>query len=386
MFRLFRRRKKEDVKMKKVSPEVTPSISEESPVSTEDLDTSTKSLFEIKEQTFEEKFAKLVHISPELSIDESESPEAVNEILPFIQHILDQNSTYSSFISPEIISSGSETLIQEIPEDFPSLRKEIQPASLAERIEGALFSVGRPIHTSELIENFEEDSPTIKRMLRKVSRKRRKSSAIVIEEISKERWVMQLNPVYHEFFQSIKPEFFLQPAERRVLTEIAYRQPISLGLLKKIITGIGPIKINEICQKLESNGFVLSEQKARSKIYISTPKFAKSFGFDAESRRLKLQMLWRLKRLMGEYEDDEEPEEELDDKKAEALVEDDESIEKVEGIQEEIENGESEKEKMVLEDTSLPENSDTQPITPIIDGNDDPTDISERIWEIGEEE
>jgi chromosome segregation and condensation protein ScpB len=386
MFRLFRRRKKEDVEKKKDPPDITPSKSEESPVSTEDLDTSTKSLFEIKEQTFEEKFAKLVHISPELSIDESESPEAVNEILPFIQHILDQNSTYSSFISPEIISSGSETLIQEIPEDFPSLRKEIQPASLAERIEGALFSVGRPIHTSELIENFEEDSPTVKRMLRKVSRKRRKSSAIVIEEISKERWVMQLNPVYHEFFQSIKPELFLQPAERRVLTEIAYRQPISLGLLKKLITGIGPIKINEICQKLESNGFVISEQKARSKIYTSTPKFAKSFGFDAESRRLKLQMLWRLKRLMGEYEDDEEPEEELDDKEAEALVEDDESVERVEGIQEEIENGESEKEKMVLEATSLPENSDTQPITPIIDGNDDPTDTSDRIWEIGEEE
>ena len=36
-----------------------------------------------------------------------------------------------------------------------------------------------------------------------------------------------------------------------MLTEIAYRQPISLALVKKMVTGIGPIKVTEICQKLE---------------------------------------------------------------------------------------------------------------------------------------
>jgi hypothetical protein len=77
-----------------------------------------------------------------------------------------------------------------------------------------------------------------------------------------------------------------------------------------MVLGIGPIKVTEICQKLEDNGFVLSEKRSRSLIYTSTPKFAKAFGFDNESRRLKLQMLWRLKRLMGDFEAEEPKDEE----------------------------------------------------------------------------
>ena len=100
-----------------------------------------------------------------------------------------------------------------------------------------------------------------------------------------------------------------------------------------MVTGIGPIKVTEICQKLEDNGFVLSEKRSRSLIYTSKPKFARSFGFDNESRRLKLQMLWRLKRLMGDFEaeepEDEEdvsPEKEEEEKESEIIQEGSSSV------------------------------------------------------------
>lgn len=386
MFRLFRRKKKKSVEKKEDPSEITPSQAEISPIESEDSEVPDKPLYEIKEQAFEEKFAKLIHLTPEESLDESKSLEPVSEILPFIQNVLNQNSSFSSFISPQIITSdSSEAPSQELTEEYIPHRKELQPISLEERIEGALFSIGRPIHTRELIENFEEDSPTIKRALRKTSRKRRKSSAIVIEEISKERWVMQLNPIYHEFFQSISPELFLLPSERRVLTEIAYRQPISLGLLKKLITGIGPIKINEICKKLESSGFVESEKKARSLIFTSTPKFAKSFGFDDESRRLKLQMLWRLKRLMGEYDVEEEPdEEEVAEEQPEVS-----SVESGDLIKEQSEEEllkAPESSQIVSEDPVEQQDQEIHEIAPSLGRDEGSDDVQVMIKEIGEEE
>jgi chromosome segregation and condensation protein ScpB len=386
MFRLFRRKKKKGVEKKEDPSEITPSHAEISPIVSEDSEVPDKPLYEIKEQAFEEKFAKLIHLTPEESLDEEKLIEPVSEILPFIQNVLNQNSSFSSFISPQIITSdSSKAPSQEVTEEYISHRKELQPISLEERIEGALFSIGRPIHTRELIENFEEDSPTIKRALRKTSRKRRKSSAIVIEEISKERWVMQLNPIYHEFFQSISPELFLLPSERRVLTEIAYRQPISLGLLKKLITGIGPIQINEICKKLESNGFVQSEKKARSLIFTSTPKFAKSFGFDDESRRLKLQMLWRLKRLMGDYDMEEEPdEEEISEEQPEVS-----SVESVDLIEEQSEEElikAPESVHIVSEDTVEQQDQEIHEIAPSLGKDEGSDEVQVMIKEIGEEE
>ena len=314
MFRLFRRKKKEDAKEsveeevpveeviegKSVSPATTTSDEFEDQV-------EETPVFEIKETPFEDKFAHLAHILPESFLEEEPLTEE-HIILPFIKNIIENDASFSGFISPQVLSNFTSGETQPREEEYVPSRRELAPASLEERIEGALFSVGRPIHSSELIEDFEEDSPTIKRAIRKLSRKRKRTSAIVVEEISKDRWVMQLNPIFHEFFQSLEPELFLLPDERRVLTEIAYRQPISLALVKKMVTGIGPIRVTEICRKLEENSFVISEERARSIIFTSTPKFAKSFGFDNESRRLKLQMLWRLKRLMGDFEA-EEPEE-----------------------------------------------------------------------------
>ena len=309
MFRLFRRKKKETPKKKIEEKEDRRGSSEIKPSESisEETNESMDPIYDVKETPFEEKFGQIAKILPESLLDEEDLLKNQQTMLPIVESVVDQNDSIFSFISPQIIRRPS-TTPSSVSDNIHLLQKDLTPVSLEERIEGALFSVGRPIHISEIIDNFDEDSPTIKRATRRLSRKKKRNSALIIQEISKDRWVMQLNPIFHEFFQSLAPDLFLSTSERRVLTEIAYRQPISLALVKKMVTGIGPIKITEICHKLEDSGFVLSEKRSRSLIYTSTPKFARAFGFDNESRRLKLQMLWRLKRLMGDFEE-EEPEE-----------------------------------------------------------------------------
>lgn len=343
MFRLFRRRKKDKKKEKTVEEEIesktavlpqTPEIVEkpqDSPrLSTEDIS--------ITEIPFEERFAAIPKIVTEPIPDTPSEP--IDDFLPFVETVASSEDSIFSFVSPELLQSQLET-----EQVIPSISKlaELPPVTLEEKIEGALFSIGRPIHATELIESLQEESPLVKRTLRKVARQRKKSSPIVIEEISRDRWVLQLNPIYHEFFQSIVSEKFLTPEERRILTEIAYRQPISLAMVKKIVRKIGPVKITEICHNLEERGYLVSEKRARSIVYNSTPKFANDFGFDDESRRLKLQMLWRLKRLMGDYEEEPEEEELEEQLKEEEEEEKEEEEEGENQIDEKIETAEESK-------------------------------------------
>ena len=330
MFRFFRRRKKDkpiQEKKEEVSaPETTVSrsISEDQPILPE---------YKIPEATFEEKFKNMSKFLSETLPDDSIIQEPIvsfSPLVPLIEKIYDQEDSVYSFISPQVlVEKNSESSTEHLPifysrEDFPSI-------TLEEKLEGALFSIGRPIHTDELIETLGGESPVIKRAIRKIHRKHKKSSPIILTEISKDRWVLQLNPIYYEFFATYLPERFMEEPERRILTEIAYRQPISIALVKKIVKEIGPIRINQLCDSLAQRGYIIGEERARSLVYTTTPKFAKDFGFDNESRRLKLQMLWRLRRLMGGYDFDEE-EEELE----EEVEEDQEEENLIEAQKEEI--------------------------------------------------
>ena len=306
MFRLFRRGKKDkkEIKQATKTAEVDTAQSLSDSSSLEQVNGASA------ESTYAEKlvdFSKTIAESiPEIPLEELEVIEPMIDFFPSIKSIVESETTVQGFISPEILVH-SKVEEEAFIESYKST--ELTPITLEERIEGAMFSVGRPIHTSELIENLQEDSSHLKRTLRKVSRSRTRTSPIILHEISKDRWVLQLNPIYHDFFYSLSPKMFMTDDKRRIITEIAYRQPISLAMVKKIVKKIGPFRINEICKKLEEDGYIISEKRARSIVYTSTPKFAQDFGFDDESRRLKLQMLWRLKRLMGDYEAEEEAEE-----------------------------------------------------------------------------
>ncbi len=315
MFRFFRRGKK-DKTVKEKKEEIPPPDVNVSKSIVEDQ--SILPEYKISEITFEEKFKNMSKFLSETLPDDSLIQEPVisfSPLIPLIEKIYDREDSVNSFISPQVLEEKkNESSGDNLPIFYS--KEGLAPITLEEKLEGALFSIGRPIHTDELIETLEGDSPVIKRTIRKIHRKRKKSSPIILTEISKDRWVLQLNPIYYEFFASYLPERFMKEPERRILTEIAYRQPISIAMVKKIVKEIGPMRINELCDSLEQKGYIIGEERARSLVYTTTPKFAKDFGFDNESRRLKLQMLWRLRRLMGGYDLDEE-EEELEEEEAE---------------------------------------------------------------------
>ncbi len=325
MFRLFRRGKKDKKKdkikdksesdsAKKVNdktdsvPIQTPSDNQIPILEDAPIDTTYAEKIVSFSKTLAESTPELI---PEKIPEESEAFQPITEFPSIIKAVVESETSIMGFISPELLSQKANG-IEAIADTYKHV--ELVPISLEERIEGAMFSIGRPIHTSELIENLQEESPLLKRTLRKLSKTRKRTAPIIFQEISKDRWVLQLNPIYHEFFHSLVPENFMTAEERRIVTEIAYRQPISIAMIKKIVKGIGPIKITEICQYLEKTGYVVSEKKARSLVYTTLPKFANDFGFDDETRRLKLQMLWRLKRLMGDYDAEKEEEEEEEEK------------------------------------------------------------------------
>ncbi|MHA1973872.1 MAG: SMC-Scp complex subunit ScpB [Candidatus Hodarchaeales archaeon] len=329
MFRFFRRGKKKKKERQEESKTIDKEVKNKTTVrsGTETIVTSEPTIEEeVKtheyiphETTFEERFASLPKVVSETLPSEIITAKPEDTLLPFIEAVYDTEDTPYSFISPEALEKfTSETSEAKLTVETIYSTENLPPISLEEKIEGALFAVGRPIHASELIEFLQEESPIVKRALRRVQRKRKRTSPIVLTEISKDRWVLQLNPIYHEYFRLLAPEKFLSEDERRVLTEIAYRQPISLALVKKMVRKMGPLKIAAICKDLEERGYIVGEKRARSFVYTTTPKFAKDFGFDNESRRLKLQMLWRLKRLMGDYEVEEEIEAEAPAQQEEA--------------------------------------------------------------------
>ncbi|MFW9778679.1 MAG: SMC-Scp complex subunit ScpB [Candidatus Heimdallarchaeota archaeon] len=321
--------------------------------------------YAVEETPFEEHFDLLSKTAPTEIIEEIEpetalpKPEIIRplDLYPYVEKILDIEASVGGFVSPEMFIFKKEEIVLEgeVQEEarplVPSFR--LPPITLEEKIEGAMFAVGRPVHVSELIENLQIESPVVKRTLRKLQRGRKRTSPIVIDEISKDRWVMQLNPMYYELFSPQMPDRFMENDERKVITEIAYRQPISLAMVKKMVQGIGPVKVTEICNRLEYRGFITSEKRARSLVFTTTPSFAKAFGFDDESRRLKLQMLWRLKRLMGDYDAEEEEEEvteEVEKEEVDEEVQEKEEEEEEEEAIEEVEKEEVDEEVQAKEE------------------------------------
>ena len=166
MFRLFRRRKKEK-KDKEIEravetiSETTDGGSIQPPLDTPPQD-QTETITEMTQADKIVAFSKSITESiPEVSIPEvlPEKPDMpIIDFWPTIKSIVETETSIQSFISPEIFIQENKVMESTIESYKPV---ELIPISLEERIEGALFSVGRPIHTSELIENLQEESPLV---------------------------------------------------------------------------------------------------------------------------------------------------------------------------------------------------------------------------------
>jgi segregation and condensation protein B len=180
----------------------------------------------------------------------------------------------------------------------PSLSQEAKE-KLVSYIEAALFIAGKPIGEMELARSFNTNRITVRWALRRLKRDlTTQNSALEVLHLTKDRWVLQLceefsKGLYDYIDQFIPKEEMLTREEVNVLTEIAYRQPLTSAVLVKILGN--PATYDHI-KHLEEKGFISVEPQERTNLLRTTKKFADIYGFDPELRNLKIQLVWRLKK------------------------------------------------------------------------------------------
>ncbi|MHA1450029.1 MAG: SMC-Scp complex subunit ScpB [Candidatus Hodarchaeales archaeon] len=189
----------------------------------------------------------------------------------------------------QVVESEEE---KKIPDDFDEL------------LEGALFASGKPLSMEKMESVFGYPAVEIRACLRGIIKKLEDTkSSLRVEEVSKDTYVLCLASEYEDLvkplIKSTKSEkgIFTNPAVMDIVTNIAYRQPITISLLGKIISDKIDIPTQrKIIADLIEQGYVEKIEKGRSVRLKVTTKFMDTFGFNHDSRKMKLQILWRLKR------------------------------------------------------------------------------------------
>jgi segregation and condensation protein B len=185
----------------------------------------------------------------------------------------------------------------------PALSQEAKE-KLVSYIEAALFIAGKPLGEMELARSFNTDRITVRWALRRLKRDlTTQNSALEVLHLTKDRWVLQLceefsKGLFDYIDQFIPKEEMLTREEVNVLTEIAYRQPLTSALLVKIL---GNPATYDYIKHLEEKGFISVEPQERTNLLRTTKKFADIYGFDPELRNLKIQLVWRLKKRAQFY-------------------------------------------------------------------------------------
>jgi chromosome segregation and condensation protein ScpB len=191
-----------------------------------------------------------------------------------------------------------------------------RPISL-ELLESAFFAAGRPLSVHRIASEFGGWEPAeIRKLIRKLAKKLEKSNAeLKLQEVQRDRWVLHLpletdfspefNELVHVFLLGDYPKNLYQDQEvRKVLTTIAFHQPVSQAKLWKVLSTISAnetwLSINRLQKILDSliQEGLISMNLKRKPIQIKTTKlFADEWGFDSTKKNLKQQLLRRTKKI-----------------------------------------------------------------------------------------
>ncbi|MFW9992075.1 MAG: SMC-Scp complex subunit ScpB [Candidatus Odinarchaeota archaeon] len=177
------------------------------------------------------------------------------------------------------------------------------PMEFERLLEGAFFAAGRPLSLEKLEEIFAPIPVTeIKRHIQAIDLKLTETkSAMRLEEVSKDTYVLCLVSEFEELIQPFitktKKGLFADPKVMEVITNVAYRQPISTAMLARVMSDkVNQAETKNIITTLVTKGYINEKEKGRSTQLMVTTKFMNEFGFSHDTRKMKLQILWRLKR------------------------------------------------------------------------------------------
>ena len=189
----------------------------------------------------------------------------------------------------------------------PKFRRPLNQTTL----EALFYAAGRPLSITRIAVEFGWEPKEVREMTRELAKKLKKIKAeLQLLEVQRDRWVLQL-PLgnYPAEFTEIMDNIVLDYPKknihddniRKVLTHIAFYQPVSKAKLWKAISQDNPKdtetwltipKLEEILSLLIQEGFVrLSGSPLQ---YKTTRAFADEFGFDSVRMKLKQQLVRRV--------------------------------------------------------------------------------------------
>ena len=180
-------------------------------------------------------------------------------------------------------------------------------------LEALFFASGRPLSVTRIAVEFGWEPKEVREMVRELAKKLKKLKAeLQLIEVQRDRWVLHLPlETYPPEFTSIIDNLLLDYPKknihdeniRKVLTHVAFYQPVSKAKLWKTISQDNPKdtetwltiqKLEEILGILIQEGFVrLSGSPLQ---YKTTRAFADEFGFDSVRLKLKQQLVKRVEK------------------------------------------------------------------------------------------
>lgn len=181
-------------------------------------------------------------------------------------------------------------------------------------LEALFFSAGRPISVNKIAIEFNWEPKEIRSLVKELAIKLNKiQSELRLMEVQRDRWVLHfpLN-TYSRHFRNIidtiliefpKKKFFDNEVKiKKVLTAVAFHQPVSKAKLFKVLssenkkeTEFTIILLDELLNILVREGFVRSNLKGSIQ-YRTTRVFSEEFGFDPVRLKMKQQLVKRLEK------------------------------------------------------------------------------------------
>ena len=162
------------------------------------------------------------------------------------------------------------------------------------RIEGALYSAGRPLRIEEIIRASGTESRTKTLELLNNIMKKTKSAfkGLEIVILPDGSYVFQLKPEYSATVKRYASKPVLPNATLKTLSYIAYEQPISSKLLVET-RGSG---VYAHLKELRQLDYITHQNVGRMKIYTTTEKFKKYFGIQGDVENLKQRLFSKVRK------------------------------------------------------------------------------------------
>ncbi len=142
-------------------------------------------------------------------------------------------------------------------------------------LEAILFTTTEPLSIEQLEKNLRMKREELERLLNELRVKyANDETGIKLSEAGGYRLVVKHE--YSERVSHLTPHADLSRGLLRVLSIIAYHEPISQSDIVKVVGN----RTYEYVKELETHGLVRSEKKSRTKVLRTTPHFEEYFGSD----------------------------------------------------------------------------------------------------------